>query len=334
MSYGGSSYGGFGMFSWTGAGGLALAALCFFVMTLVSGSLALPDDVGVISHGVCFSSPESWSVNPTLSLWINILLIFVGAVGAIIVTKHYNFVPSDNMLYSIAMLLMCMASPLVTEHLNSGVLMMLVMLICFYRLFGLSGTRNSAEGVFLVFSLLSLCSTIQYGFLLLIPVVLLGCFFLGIMHVREIVAMLIGIVAPYWILLACGLVHWSDFQWPSLTSLFSGAEGPMEVLEMILAVGVTSLLFIVALVANTMGVSSEGVLQRTRRSMIHLLGFALLWFMVFDFTNMLTYMPAFYLCCGYECAFWLMRMRGPQKLYLPLSLFVVYLFLSILFECL
>lgn len=317
--------------SWWGKGGFVFAFVTFVVLTLLPGSVAVPDKIVGSGYGVCLPSVAVWPIETTASMWINMALIVAAAVYSVFVTKHFNFVPADNLLYASTLLLMCGATPWTTERLNSGVLMLLLVLVCLNILFSLYGRRNCAEGIFLVFSFLSIGSMVQYAFLLLMPVFLLGSIFLRSMRLREVVAMLLGIAAPYWILLATGVVKFSEFHLPSLTNLFSGAESPMDLFRLLLTVGISALIFLFSLLVNSMRHASAGVMSRARWSFIHLLGFSLLWFMVFDFTNLLTYLPAFFLCVGYECSLWGMRLRVTQRHYLALFLFVVYISLSVVF---
>lgn len=333
MSYYSGSYDSFPLFSWWGKGGAALSLIIFVVLTLLCSGGAMPDNSPLSGHGLCFPSPDCWIKSSLVSLWVNISLIVIAGISSIFFSRHYNFFPSGNMFYAVSLFLMCGATPLIGIGLNSGVVFLLVSVICLYRIFWLYGRKNKAQGVFLIFSLLSIGSMIQYGFILLMPVVLLGIVFMDSMRIREVIAMLLGIIAPYWILIAIGVVHVHDLQYPALTNLFYGGEPPLELFQLVLTVGITSLLFLFALTVNSMHATSDGVMQRARRSTVHLLGFSLLWFMVFDFTNMLTYLPAFYLCTGFEYTLWGMRLRGPQRLYLAISVFVIYISLPLVFLC-
>lgn len=320
--------------SWTGKGGLYVSYILFLILTLFPESIAMQNAAPLLGHGVCFSSPEGWKIGSGLSLWLNILLLSLAGFFSVFFTKRSNFLAPDNQVYAIALFMMCGATPMVTERLNSGVFLLALLLICFHMLFGLYGRRNCPEQVFIVFSLLSFGSMWQYGFMLLIPVMVLATLFLNILRPKEIVALILGVITPYWIFIALGIVSFSEFHMPSLTNLFRGAEPVADVVQMIVTLSITAILFIVALIFNNMAPASEGAMQRARRSIIHLVGFALLWFMVFDFTNMLTYMPAFFLCTGYECALWCRLMRLEQRLIFAFSIIVGYLLLTIVFGCL
>lgn len=318
--------------SWWGKGGFVVALIACVVFSMLPGSVAVSENVVSSGYGVCLPSVAAWAIDAAVSKWINMAVIIGAAVYSVFVTKHFNYVPSGNLLYASCLLFMTGSTPWLTGSLNSGVLMLVVFLICQNILYSLYGRRNCAEGIFLMFSLLSFGSMIQYGFLLLMPVCLLGAIFLRSMRFREVVAMLLGIVAPYWILMATGIVKFSEFHLPSFTNLFSGAETPIELFRLMITVGLSVMLFLFALLYNSMRHGSAGVKQRARWSFINLSGFSLVLFMVIDFTNMLCYLPSFFLCTGYECALWSMKVKPSQKLYLALSLFAVYISIAVVFE--
>lgn len=318
--------------SLAGKGGLALAFVAFLVLTLLPGNGTVAANQMFTGHGVCFPTLESLPVPGKWAVWINILVISVAGIFSVMLTKHYNYVSSGNLLYVIAMFVMCGAVPMISERLNSGVLMLVVVLICMRRMFSLYGRRYCAEGIFLIFCLLSIGSMIQYGFVLLMPVFLLGACFMRLMRFREVIAMFIGILTPYWILLATGLIEFHDLRAPSLSNMFRIGQDPLGFFQMVLTIGISVLYFVFALLANLTRGGADGVMQRSRREVMHLLGFSLLWFMVFDFTNILTYLPSFFLCTGYECAFWGMRLRANQRHNIALSLFLIYIPLAIVFD--
>lgn len=317
--------------SWVGMGGFIAALAAFVVMALISGP-----DVPVAAcpgggSGVCFPSPSHWIADARLSMWLNVGLIVACAFYSVALTKHFNFLPSGNMLYGTALLLMSGAAPWITSGLNGGVVVLLVVLVCVNLLFPLYGRRNGSEGIFLIFSFLSWGSMFQYAFVGLMPVFLLGAVFLRSLRLREAVAMLLGVLAPYWIMMATGVVSVEDLRIPSLNSVFSLTAVPFELFHFLLATAITVLLFLAVWIVNTTRHGSAGVKVRARWSFIILLGFALVVFMLIDFANAPAYLPAFYLCTGYMCALRSSKLKSTSRLYVALSLFGVYLLLFAVF---
>lgn len=312
-----------------------LALVALVVMTFLSADTAMPVIAGAPGHGTCFPSLSTLTADDvSLSHWINLALIVGAALYSVFLTKHYNFVPADNLLFATSLLLMFAASPWVNCRLNDGVVMLWAVLICLHVLFSLYGRRNYSEGIFLIFSLLSWGSMVQYAFFLLMPVFLIGAVFLRAVRIREIVAMILGVAAPYWIVLATGLVKLSELQAPSFTFISLVAGSPIEVFRLMLTVGITTMLFLFALVVNLTHHGSAGVMVRARWSFLQLLGFASVVFILVDFGDMVAYLPVLFLCTGYGFAQWSIKMKASQKQYLVLALFVVYISLSVVFECL
>ncbi len=321
--------------SWAGKGGFMLALILFIISALLSGNVGVPALAPGAGHGVCFPSVSTLLTHDfALSHWLNVALYFGAALYTVYITKHFNFVPSDNLLYATAMLLMCSASPWLVYSLNDGIVMLWVVLICLHILFSLYGRRNCSEGIFLIFSFLSWGTMVLYGFLLVIPVFLLGAIFLRTVRVREVVAMLLGLVTPYWIVLATGWVDISDLRLPSMGVITVMEGDPLEVFRLMLTLGITAVLFLFVLLVNVTRHGSAGVMVRARWAFLQLLGLSAVVFILIDFPDMIAFLPVLYLCTGYGCAQWSIRMRASQKQYLVLALFAVYVAIAVVFECL
>ena len=318
-----------GPFSLTGKWGLtvALAVLALAVWLVIAPAIEVTSWTGT-----CFRGIFPPDLSAAGARWINFGLLVVAALYAASFTKHINFLPSTNLLYSTALLLMCAATPQVISGICRGTLLLLVTLICLNILFSLSGRRRSAEGIFLIFGFLSWGSCIQGSFLLLMPVFMLCSLFCGHLKLRGFVAMLLGIAAPYWILLACGVVEPKVLSFPAYLNIGTLKSVDFPMFRLLLTVGITSLLYLAMLLVNSVSHASAGATLRARWSCIHLIGFSMLVYMLTDFGHITDYLPAFYLFTGYECAQWSTRLRTVQKSYLAITLFTIYIALFAVFR--
>lgn len=301
--------------SGTGKGGFAVALAALIVLTLLTGNVEMRHMI-TASHGVCFPTPEMWQLNAGLAYWLNLGLTVGAALYSVVITHRFNFLPVGNILYASVLMLLCGCIPLFTGGINSGILLLWTILLSTHILFALYGSKNSSEGVFLVFSILSWGSMFHTSAILLMPIFLLAAVFIRSVRLKEIIAMLFGIVTPYWILLACGIVGSNELHMPRFSNMFTDMATPMQFLQLLLIVGITGLIFLFMMLLNVMRSESAGVVLRARRSFINLLGFALLWFIIFDFGNIMTYLPALYLCVGYETALWSTHTKSSQRIYI------------------
>lgn len=317
-------------FSRAGKGGFAVALVALAAMTLLTGSTQPAAD----SSGLCFPAIETWKTDPVLSMWLGMAFTAALAIYAIAITKHFNFLPAGNLLYASVLLLLCGSTPGVTGSLNSGVLMLGGVLICNNLLFALYGRRNAAEGVFLIFSTLSWGATVQSAFLLLMPAYLLGAIFLRSMRLRETVAMLLGTAAPFWILLGTGLTTFDSFRWPFFNPVFCMSQPSAETFRLMITSGICALIFLFLLAANMTRHNSSGVVTRARWSHINTLGFILLCLIIADFSDITVYLPAFFLCTGYEMSLWSTRLKPLQRGYIFPAMLLAFTALYVLYRLL
>lgn len=321
----------------TGSGPLSLSGKAGLMLSLVllvaavwladAAPAALPQ-----WSGVCFRGDFSADISAPTARWINCGLLAAAACYAAGFTKHINFLPTGVLLFSSALLLMCAATPQTSAALCAGVPLLFASLLCLHILFAVSSSRQSTGAVFLIFTFLSWGSCILGSFVLLMPLFLLCILFCGHLRLRGFLAMLFGIAAPYWILIAFGVVNLSELAFPRYLNIASIGEVDLPMFRLLLTVGITALLYLCALLVNCVSPSSSGAAMRARWACIHLLGFSLLACMLLDFGHIAEYLPAFYLFVGYELAQWCARMRPAGKSYLALVLFILYTALYLAFR--
>ncbi len=296
----------------------------------MAGGAGFPAASG-LDYGVCLPSPNLWGLTPSLSLWGNVGLVFLCSLFVISLTKHYNFIPANNISYATVLLLMSTAMPWTIFRFGSATLMLVVTLICIYILFGLYDRRNTAEGVFIIFTFLSWGSMVNHGFLLLMPIFCLGTLFMKALHGKQFMAMLLGIMAPYWILLATGLVTFADFRPLEIYNLFRDFSIGDGSFRFLLTIGLSAMVFLILLLANAMRTDSVGVKMRAYKSFVNLLGFALLWYMVFDSRNIMAYTTTFFLTIGFQVAWWNMAVKKAHKSLLMAFLILAYIGITFCF---
>ena len=143
---------------------------------------------------------------------------------------------------------------------------------------------------------------IQYAFALLIPIFLLGAIFLNVMRLRECVGLLLGLLAPYWIVVGLGLVSISSVSLPLMSNLFMDYRDPGPLFFLVLGQAFTALLTLLVTCSNSLAAPTSGHMHRSYISFINLLGIAMIWFMLFDYTNMMAYSSVLAVCLGLQTA--------------------------------
>lgn len=303
-----------------GPPGLMLAALALVLMALA----ATGGDTYLIlsaspatqnTQGVCFPSPETWHLSAAAGYLLSIGGIALATLMLIATVRRFALIPGTSLLYAVFTLAGIACLPWLDTKPCSSLIVLLVTIPCVWLLFSLYGSKNPSPGLAVLFSLLGWGSTIQSAFLLLMPIFLLGALFVGILRLRTLLAAMLGVLTPYWILLGTGAVSPADLHMPSLSNIFVHPD-PLSLLLIMLSQGLTAIAFLVPLCYNITSYTPSGQRQRGFISFINLLGIACLWFMIFDTADMLAYTYTLMACAGLQMSLYAITPRRRMP-YLP-----------------
>ena len=187
-----------------GKGFMALSVVALVVVTLVALIFGVqPPEVE--GHGIFFSLQGTLIEAGPLSAAINVLCLLV--IGAIMLAlnKVFTYVRSMTHLFVSAFFLLQLANPSGLVSLNAGTLLALVTSMTLFPLFASFQDSHSQRSIFLIFALSVTGAMFHYGFLVLIPAFLLGFANMRALGIKGILAMLFGIVTPFWIVLGLGI---------------------------------------------------------------------------------------------------------------------------------
>lgn len=271
------------------------------------------------SLGLLAPSPNEWHLSPLTSRIFATGAILIVSVGTIFLNNRYNVLQTPALLFASLFLILCGANPWITSYFGSSIILAFANLVCLYVLFSLYGRRNAAQGTFIIFSTLSWVSMIQYAGVTLMPVYVIGLIFLNVFRLKELIAIVMGIAAPWCIVFGLDLAAPSQFHWSSMSNLLNGFTSPDDLFWLLTQVGATAFIFVMTTLYCTLHSSASGLNQRARRSFINLLGVALICFMLVDAPNMLAYAASLNLCTGLQ----LTRLFTLGKIHPPYLLLVV-----------
>lgn len=255
----------------------------------------------VADRGTALPSANSWIAsadgNLVAGLAANVLMI-----GALIsLNRTYNLLRSLSMLFAVLFAFMQTATPELTVQFSTGSLLMLTIAVCTWLMFGCYGRPYLRRRVFLVFFLLSAGAATQYAFAVYIPVMLLMCVQMRVFSGRTLVAALLGVATPWWLLLGFGVVTPDSVHLPQLESVFSAARVADGV-----QLGVTALtgaaVFVAAVVLDFFRTMAYNARSRSYNGAVVLLGFATIVAMVADYNNMLCYLGVLNACASLQAA--------------------------------
>lgn len=270
---------------------IMVASACFALRSGVENMIS--DNKGTV-----FPSPGLWIVNAELSLWVNIavLLLIVGMM--VFVNKTYNIPRTITLIYASLFTILQTATPDLTTHLCSATFIALIIVLSMVLMFSIYGLPEDRERVFLVFFLLSSALTVQYAFAIYIPIFMIACAQMRILTFRTILAMLLGLITPWWILFGGGIIELNDVHLPVFKSLFSSAS-QYDAIIAALTAAATVVLAITAYALSLLKLMTYNARMRACNGLLTLTTFVTIFAMAVDFTNFISYLTLLNCCAAF-----------------------------------
>lgn len=291
--------------------GLIAGILLATIMAAVT--LFWPDSGSKIEGalGLCAPSPNQWDLPWPFAWLMNMGLSLAIVANGLLLNKKYTYVIGSGRVCATTFLVLTCASPWLTATPTASVIIAMVNMICIRLMCASTGRDNSTTEHFVGASLLSLGACIQYAFLLYAPIYLLASLAAKTLRWKEFFAFLLGMAAPWWILLGLGIVSPFEIRMPELTHIFSDTTDTADRLLFMISVGLTGFLFLLLALSNLSGLYPSNSRRRAINSGFAILGFGTLALMAIDFTNIIAYLSTFYLLTGVQAERHIM-LRSPQ----------------------
>lgn len=277
--------------------------------------------------GICMPSPNMWNI-PAVGSWIlNISMIILLGLLLHLFNKTYNFVNSNDTVLPAAFIFLCGSNPWINAMLTASVIMMAANLICLQFIFGSYRSPKGMQPLFIVGTVLSLCSMFQYAFVFLIPAYVFIALVIKCLHFRSFLALLLGIAAPYWIGIGMGIIPPDSFSMPTFTNLFDGFGTKQTLFIGLLNCAVTILLALLLALYNAVKLYAGNTRRRLLNNSIIILGLASAICIVCDVDNIPVYMATIYMVLAAQLAnlFALHNIRRPHTIvFLLVLLYIVF----------
>ena len=210
----------------------ALGLMAVTAAALLMGVTPAADE----ASGIFFSLKGSLLGNGQLSAAINVLCLLATGGIMLALNKVFSYVREMTRLFASAFFLLQMANPSGLVAFNSGTLLCLVSALATMPLFASFQDRHSQRSIFLIFALVATGCMVHYGFLILIPAFLLGFMNMGVFNLKGVLAMLFGLITPFWIVMGLGITSPADAVAPQWLFLERVPMTPLVVLTSATAV--------------------------------------------------------------------------------------------------
>lgn len=299
-------------------GALLIAGVLLVVTTIIAWNRGAVSDIPD-NRGLALPSANLWLERGEVSMWLNLALTIAAAAAIAMLNRSYNVMRSMTLLWSTALLLFQIATPMFTGQFYGGTLMCLVMLAVIALMYSMYMSNKPQRRVLLIFAILSTAAMCQYAFMFLIPVAMVGIIQMRVFSLRTFLAAGIGIVTPPWILFGTGLVSLDAVHWPRFVSLFSVLDRP-ELIQTFCSVALTIVCGILFLSANIMKMLSYNARFRAYNGFLSVLMIAAMLLTVADWENFAVYVPLLNMTVAFQIA---MFFSNNRKRHSYISLLII-----------
>lgn len=277
-------------------------ALAVAIMVMIVASVYALNQ-GVVSSfrensGLVFPSANEWIGSSSGNLWLSVIAELFVVAMMIYINKVFSIPKTITLSYAVFFAAMQTATPEISCRLYSGTVLCVIVALSILLMFSSFGQYSARRRVFLVFFMLSAAATTQYAFLIYIPVFFVACAQMRILSLQTVLAALLGVITPWWILLGFGIVSLVDIHFPQNFSALAGLEQNDRVAIMVTA-GFTAIVGLSAYVLSWLKLMTYNAATRSCNGLLALTTFVTMIAMAVDYSNMSTYMPLLNFCAAF-----------------------------------
>ncbi|MCM1504606.1 MAG: hypothetical protein NC127_05370 [Muribaculum sp.] len=290
-------------------GGTVFAYLCGDIV-------ALDADAGFV-----FPSSDTWISDKFISLCAGVALSVLSALFLGYLNKAFNIIRHVTRLFAGLFIFFQGACPSVMGQLYDGTLMCALLLLSMVPMFDSFQNPKDTRRVFLTFCLISFGSLCDVSCVAYLAVFLIGCIQMQCMKFKAFLAMLLGIITPYWIVFGAGLARISNLQMPEFVSIFHTVPKG-DALILLVYAGLTMFLGIVAGVLNLVKVYSYNARTRAYNGFFMVLFLCSCLLALVDYRRFTVYLPIINLTSAFQIGHFFV-INNQKRAYIPLLVIVV-----------
>lgn len=295
------------------------------MILVAAGGTAFAYLTGNISYfsdnvGFLFPSSDRWISDRLWSLCAGMGLSILCAVFVNYLNKSFNIIRHITWLFAGLFILMQGAYPPVMGQLYDGTLMCAMLLLAIVPLFTSFQDARATRRVFLAFCIVSFGSLFDIAFVGYLAVLLVGCLQMQCLKLKSFLALLLGIITPYWIAVGSGAVSLSDVRMPEFVSIFSSLPKG-DALILLVYAGLTIFLGVATGILNLIKVYSYNARTRAYNGFFMVLFFMSCILALVDYRRFAVYLPIINLSSAFQIGHFFV-INGQKRSYIPLILVI------------
>lgn len=156
------------------------------------------------------------AIGGVASILINAVIIILTAILINHIALRYNLVKERTLLPALFFLLFQLLNTTVINGLCIGNVTTLIVVAAIIILYNCYQLKHSTENGFLIAIILSVSSLYEGRILYMLPLFMVGLLQMQAASWRTYAAVVVGLIAPYWIVWGTGWVEWSELNFATL----------------------------------------------------------------------------------------------------------------------
>lgn len=276
---------------------LILIALCIIPAAHLT-LLNIPIEYVEGDRGLIFPSANLWIQNHTVAFWVNIIGTYALAALMITLNRGFNLLRAMTLLDSSLFLLMSLSTPWLLVQFYTGTPLCLTLLLCLFLLYSTYSEPHRRKRIFLIFFILSAMTMTQYCYAVFIPVFIIGTVQMRVFSPKTVMAIILGLITPWWIVLGSGIAGVEDIHGPRIHEMLDEFD-IVENFELVVAVVFSGLLLVVGWFLNFPKMIAYNAHMRAYNGTLSVLALFTLLAVCIDFTNLAAYAPLLFMCAAF-----------------------------------
>lgn len=238
-------------------------------------------------------------LGPEIVRGANILGLVLTAAALVVLNRSYNLLKTLSIFFAAYFIFTTCATPGVLGEFSASVPLAFTVILNTWILFSIYNTSVSDRRIFLIFTLLSGGALFDLKFLFFVPVFIAGLAQMKILRIKKIIAAIIGLITPPWIVWGLSLMPL-----PTLPRIFF--TPPHLILELpggvpfLCTVALTLAVGFIAGVVSLVRILGFNARARAYNSFIAILGIFTGLLALINFTSINTYIPLLNACVAIQ----------------------------------
>ncbi|MDE7024372.1 MAG: hypothetical protein K2O88_00640 [Paramuribaculum sp.] len=251
----------------------------------------------------------------TVCLALNIIAVIMMSF----LNGQYNLLRTTSWLFLAMMIVSQGGNPGMMTHATMGLAGCVALLICIWICFSTYQQPHQTKRVFLLFFIISCMGCCHYAYLAYLPVFFAGIAQMRAISMRSILAALVGIVVPVWLLWSFSIVDFSHLTPPHITITSMTMLKGNPVMSTTLTFTIIAGTMLTA--ANMVKVYGYNAITRAHNGLMLLVWLITAVLCIFDFSNLWATLPMLNCSTAFQSGLFF-RIYTRQRAYLPVTIMI------------